>query len=141
MSSDQKKKESDFYLRVAYFMSIAFTSTLVGFSLTVNRLRKNTPESIDAVLYEEGAALARKALMKGTIYSLVGFGCFTFTSYHLFGKHWIRNFNARANRSDAHDIQYLQSILGTELTDQSKEATNNSGPISSRQLDDDTTNS
>lgn len=116
MSTGENK---DFYLRVAYFASIACTSILVGFSLTVNKLRKSTPENVEAALYEEGAALARKALMRGTIYSVIGFSCFAVTSYHLFGKQWIKNFNDRTKKFDAQDIKYLQDVLGTKLVDDS----------------------
>lgn len=128
MSTNEK---NDFYLRVAYFASIACTSILVGFSFTVNKLRKSTPENVDAVLYEEGAALARKALMRGTIYSIVGFSCFAVTSYHLFGKHWIREFNSRTKKSDAQDISYLQDILGTRLTNESTKLPSEEGTSAS----------
>lgn len=134
--NEQNEKNDYFYLRVAYFASIACTSILVGFSFTVNKLRKSTPENTDAVLYEEGAALARKALMRGTIYSVIGFGCFAVASYNLFGKHWIREFNARTKRSDAQDIKYLQGILGTRLTDEAEETSASSSATSSQKEND-----
>lgn len=61
----EKKTYNEFYLKVAYFVSLAGTSILVGFSYSINKFRKNHtgPD-------REAVALAKKALLRGTIYSV-----------------------------------------------------------------------
>lgn len=86
----------DLYVKIAYFTSLAGASILFGFGLTLNKHRKDTSVKPEAVLYNEGAALARKALMKGTIYAVSGFGIFALASYQLFGKKMIKDFKAKA---------------------------------------------
>lgn len=92
-----KSETSDLLLKIAYFTSLAGASILVGFSTTLNKSRKSTPE---AALFEEGAALARKALFRGTIYSVCGFSLVALASYKLFGKKMIDDFNAKVRKSN-----------------------------------------
>lgn len=103
---------NDLLIKIAYFTSLAGASILLGFSVTLNKLKKNIPDTPEAALYEEGTALARKALMRGTIYSICGFSLFAVASYKLFGKTMIENFNAKAKNNDEKDIQYLQNLFG-----------------------------
>lgn len=112
MSSDSSSR-TELFIKIAYFTSLAGASILIGFSTTLNKLRKNTPDTPEAVLFEEGSALARKALMRGTIYSVCGFGICAFASYKFFGKKLIDNFNSRAKNNDEKDIKYLQDLFGT----------------------------
>lgn len=74
---------TDNLYKIAYFTSIAGVAILFGFSTTLGKLKKDIPGTS---LHEEGAALARKALLRGTLYAVCGFGVFAFSSYHLFGK-------------------------------------------------------
>lgn len=114
MSTESK---SDLLIKIAYFTSLAGASILFGFSFTLNKLRKETPETPEAVLFEEGVALARKALMRGTIYSFCGFGIFSVASYHLFGKKLIEDFKAKSNDNEEKDIKYLQDLFGSSRSD------------------------
>lgn len=75
-------------IKIVYFTSLAGTSILLGFSLTLGKLKKTSQK---ASLHEEGVALARKALMRGTMYSVGGFGVFSVICYHLFGKKLIES--------------------------------------------------
>lgn len=94
----ENNKNNEFYLKVAYFVSLTGASILFGFSLTLNKFKKDLagPDvSPRAQVYQEGAALARKALLKGTLYSFCGFGLVAITSYHLFGKSLIQDFKSK----------------------------------------------
>lgn len=90
----------DLFVKIAYFTSLAGASILFGFGLTLNKLKKDTSQTPEAVLHGEGAALARKALLKGTIYAVGGFGIFAIASYQLFGKKMIKDFKAKAIKND-----------------------------------------
>lgn len=124
-SPEDKESNVNFYIKVAYFASLASASMLFGFSLTLNKARKTPLETPEQALVEEGIALARKALFRGTVYSVCGFSIFAFTSYHLFGKKIIERFKASMKKSDEQDIKYIEDILGTKTTktQSSKETT------------------
>lgn len=109
MSNSDNK--NDLFVKIAFFSTLAGASILFGFSTTLNKLRKSTPDTPDAVMYEEGVALARKALFRGSIYSICGFGVVAFASYRLFGRKMIDNFNSKAKNNDEKDIEYLQNLF------------------------------
>lgn len=79
----------DDLIKIVYFTSLAGTSILLGFGLTLGKLKKNA--STTTTLHDEGAALARKALLRGTMYSVGGFGLFSVVCYQLFGKKLIES--------------------------------------------------
>lgn len=102
---------SDLLVKVAYFSSLAGASILFGFSFTLSKIRKSTPDTPDSILYEEGVALARKALMRGTIYSVGGFTLFAVGSYALFGRKLIDEFNSKAKKNQEQDLAYLSNLF------------------------------
>lgn len=107
-SPPTQESRSLFYAKVGYFITLASASVIAGFSFTVNQARKNNSKQ---TIHEEGFALARKALLRGSIYSITGFCIFCTTSYQLFGKEMISNFNAKAKKNDDEDLKYLESLL------------------------------
>lgn len=72
MTSDSSKELA---IKIAYFTSLAAVSTLIGFSTTIGKAR-NSSKTPEAKVYEEGVALARRALFRGTAYSVGGFSIF-----------------------------------------------------------------
>lgn len=79
----------DDLIKIVYFTSLTGASILLGFGLTLGKFKKNA--SITTTLHDEGAALARKALLRGTMYSVGGFGLFSVICYQLFGKKLIES--------------------------------------------------
>lgn len=68
---------TDYILKLIYFTSLAGASALLGFSVSINRLKRKAatdPDPPAAIIHEKAVALAKKALFKGTIYSFCGFG-------------------------------------------------------------------
>lgn len=104
---------NDLFIKIAYFTSLAGASMLFGFSVTLNKLRKSAPETSETKLYGDGVALARQALMRGTIYAIGGFSIFAFASYKLFGKRLIEDFKIKAKRNDEEDIKYLEELFSS----------------------------
>lgn len=93
VSKQVSSNTRDTLIKVAYFTGLTGMSITLGFSVSLSKLRKTTNETKDAVIYEEGAALARKALMRGTIYAVCGCTLFAILSYKLFVKKMIQDFN------------------------------------------------
>ena len=93
---------ADNFYKILYFTSVAGASILFGFSRTISKLNKEQAgaKSPEAGVYEEAVALARKALLRSTIYSCCGFGLFLFGSYHLFGKKLIERRAEEFKKSD-----------------------------------------
>lgn len=87
MASDDKKELA---IKIVYFAGIALASVLFGFKRTIK-----DASSSDAKLHNEAVSLARKALARGTMYSVGGFALLTTTSYYLFGRRMISEFNER----------------------------------------------
>lgn len=111
MSSSRQEKRSDNLIKVAYFASLAGMSMTLGFSYSLSRIRKSSTEGPDAALYGEGVALARKALLKGTIYAVCGCTLFAMVSYKLFFKNMIREFrDDKIRRDQSNKIDYKEII-------------------------------
>lgn len=72
---------SNVYLKAAYFASIAGLSIVLGFSATVNKHKGKSVSPTDVAVYEQGVALARKALIRATLYSVAGFGVIGLVGY------------------------------------------------------------
>lgn len=112
MSSETSTK-TDLFIKIAYFTSLAGASILFGFSVTLGKLRKNNLETPEAVLHEEGVALARRALLRGTLYSVGGFSVFAIASYHLFIWKMIGDFKEKSRKNNEQDMEYLKNLFGT----------------------------
>lgn len=77
---DDTRKE--LYLKIAYFTTLAGASILFGFSYSLGRLRKSKNDNPDAKIHAEAVALARRALLRASIYSIGSMSLAAFTSYH-----------------------------------------------------------
>lgn len=109
MISDERR---EFLLKVLYFTTITGASILFGFSTSVKKFNKESPANREAALHCEGVALARKALLRGTIYSVCGFGVFTTATYLLVGKKLISQFKKQHENSEPDkDLVELQSLF------------------------------
>lgn len=114
MSSPESSKLSnrrDNLIKVAYFTGLAGMSMALGFSVSIGRLRKSTTETPDIALYEEGVVLARKALMKGTLYAVCGCTLFAVVSYKLIFKDLVNDYRADTDkRNKENTIDYEEVI-------------------------------
>lgn len=81
---DENKK--DLYLKLLYFTSLAGASILFGFSYSLGRSRKSRNDIADAKIHGQAVDLAKKALMKATLYSVGSMSVIAITTYYLFIK-------------------------------------------------------
>lgn len=77
--------DNELFLKVVYFTTLASASLLAGFSLTINKNKLDPSSSSEAKLHNEGVALAKKALMRGSLYAMTGMGIIALASYGIFG--------------------------------------------------------
>lgn len=97
-------------MKILYFASLTGASILFGFSRSLSKIRKNDIATTEeAKLHEEAVGLARKALLKGTIYSVCGFSVFAIVSYKLFGQKLIRQLHENNNKRKDDDELSLYS--------------------------------
>lgn len=116
-------------VKIVFFTSIAGVATLFGFSSTLGKLRKDSPypetpsPKTSAQLHQEGVALARKALLRATVYTVCGFGTAMFISYHLFGKSILQNKaeEFRIARERESDLSELKFLFEKQVSDTQKQ--------------------
>lgn len=111
MSKDNSNKE--LILKIAYFTTLTGASILFGFSYSLSKIRKNSNVTPSAQLHDEAVGLARKALMRATLYSVGTMSIFAIASYHLVIKSIIKNQEEkRLSQPQESTSQTLNALLG-----------------------------